>query len=122
MKLNSRLLTEALLVRISPGEPLLPRWLQVFQLPAIDRNQSRKEIRSRGRPSLLVFQFNRVHLRLKENLDSICGPNGYACSKKVRIFGPYGTGQSECRGQHGPIILVTTAQALPGFSFKKDIE
>jgi len=35
---------------------------------------------------------------------------------------PNGTSQSECRGQHGPIILVTTAQALPGFGFKKDIE
>ena len=75
-----------------------------------------------SRPSLFAFQFNRVHLRLKENLDATCGPNGNACSKKVRIFGPYSTGQSECPGQHGSIILVTTAQALPGVGFKKDIE
>jgi hypothetical protein len=66
---------------------------------------------------LVLLRLGNSGLRLQENLDAAGGPNSDARTKKVGVLGPNCTAQSQGGSEDRPIVLVPTAQTLPGVLF-----
>ena len=57
----------------------------------------------------------------KKDLYATRRPNGDASPEEIRVLCPYIARQSQCCGQHRPVVLITTAQAQPSFGFENPI-
>jgi hypothetical protein len=71
---------------------------------------------------ILLLGYVWLCLCFQKDFDAVCGPYRDTSSEKVGIFSPHGTFQSHCTGQHRPVILIATTQALTRFAFKNAVE